>query len=241
LGQLAKERNLCAAALGLVVFAAQAQTAASFASSGVSSAAPSTSLPTKVQPSPTPPTVQVAAASAVLAVPLRASSPKAQADGISPGLDWVTRSAAGLGVLLGLTNFWWTFHKSRRDRRLSVEDDFWFRKVVSPASVEPVLELLADLVNELPSLENSQEEIAAYALKVTKGFQASYAKLALLELLSTDLPGKVIELVRQSEDCLTEHVGEIAQGRTPSGAAGPNAWAATLSALKLIKALQLRH
>lgn len=155
--------------------------------------------------------------------------------------DMVTRLLAGVGLVLGLINLVWTFLKSKRDRRLSVEDDFWFRKVVTPASIEPMLEMLVGLLKDMPSENAPQEDVKAFALRVTSEFQVCYARLQMLALLTSALPEQVNNLLRGCEDVLSEYASSIARREPIKSDVGVAAWRAMNAALSAIKSQQLRH
>lgn len=124
-------------------------------------------------------------------------------------VDWFARIAASIGILLGIGNVFFAIWKLTRDRRLSVEDDFWFRKIVAPATIEPLLKGVMQLLQEMPVNRSSPDDLSAYARKITTEFQKLYPAMQTLGLIDSSWPKLVIDKLRACEDALTEHVGEI--------------------------------
>ena len=124
-------------------------------------------------------------------------------------VDWFARIVASIGVLLGAGNVVFAVWKLTRDRRLSVEDDFWFRKIVAPATIEPLLKGVMQLLQEMPVNGSSSDELSLYARKITTDFQKLYPAMQTLGLIDPSWPELVIDKLRACEDALTEHVGEI--------------------------------
>lgn len=120
-------------------------------------------------------------------------------------VDWWARGIGAAGLLVAGVNFIYGIRKTRRDRRLSIEDDFWFRKIITPTTIEPMLKAFVDLLDALPSRQTSEEDQRAFALKITKDIQRLNASVQTLALFNEDLPGKVAEKLRACEDTLTEH------------------------------------
>lgn len=56
-----------------------------------------------------------------------------------PGLSTVQLIGLISSLVLGLGNLAWTLYLSRKSRLRSVEDDFWFRKVIAPEVIDRVL------------------------------------------------------------------------------------------------------
>lgn len=125
-------------------------------------------------------------------------------------VDWLTRSIAISGVILATINFFFSIWKLIRDRRLSVEDDFWFRKIVSPATIEPMIKAVAALLDNTPNPDAPAEIVAKFAPEVTTEFAKLYASMHTLGLYEPSLPNLVNEKLRACEDLLTEYVGALA-------------------------------
>ena len=124
-------------------------------------------------------------------------------------VDWFTRNTAIAGVVLGLLNLSFGIWKLWRDRRLSIEDDFWFRKIISPATIEPMLKTVVSLLEEAPPNGNEENLVRAYSLKVTTEFAKLYSAMHTLGLFDSSLPTKVIEKLSSCEDFLSEFSGKL--------------------------------
>lgn len=153
--------------------------------------------------------------------------------------DNVARLLAGLGLLVSLGKVIWDYHAKNRDRRLSIEDDFWFRKVVTPTAIEPMLRTLADTLSALPTEATPEAERKTFALKVTTDFQQLYAKLPLLGFIDSSLVAEVQEAVQACEDILSEHVGALDTGGPGASTTPSRAWDAMNKALRTIREHQL--
>ena len=137
--------------------------------------------------------------------------------------------------------------KGRRDRRLSIEDDFWFRKVITPTTIEPILEGIAGLLEGMPVRSSPSTDQSAYALKVTTEFQRFAALAQTLALFHESLPQGVGAKLSVCEDTLTEYCAGLASPPTPGGH-DPSAvniqavvWGQVNDALRVIKDQQLAH
>lgn len=130
-------------------------------------------------------------------------------------VDWFTRILAIVALLVGLANFLFSIWKLYRDRKLSVKDDFWFRKIISPATIEPMLKVVTSLLDEVPTeMSNKlgdENFTAQYAQKVTLEFAKLYSAVQTLALFDEALPSKVIEKLRSCEDILSEHINTLSE------------------------------
>lgn len=165
--------------------------------------APASTPLTAVAPPPARPASAIATAEAR---PQKLSSIGAE----KTEVDWITRSIAIFGVFLATINFCFSVWKLIRDRRLSVEDDFWFRKIVSPATIEPMIKAVAGLLDKAPNPDAPAETVAKFAPEVTTEFAKLYASMHTLGLYEPSLPNLVNDKLRACEDILTEYVGALA-------------------------------
>ena len=129
------------------------------------------------------------------------------------------------GIALHMT--WRTYQynqkKDAKARAQSIQDDFWIRKVVSPASVEPFLKLVVTLRQTLPSA-TMQEPSRADAVKTywadeAKNLNALSSGFCSLELIDSSLHKKVEDTLREFEEGLSIYIGSllgfIIEGGTP--------------------------
>lgn len=124
-------------------------------------------------------------------------------------VDWFARSIAIFGLLVGAVNFYFSYWKVGRDRRLSIEDEFWFRKIITPATIEPMLKTFGEIFEDIPSPASSVENQALYARKVTAEFSKLYPAIQTLSLFSDTLPSRVTEKLSECEDDITEYAGNL--------------------------------
>ena len=126
-------------------------------------------------------------------------------------VDWFTRVAALAGLLLGLFNLIFGIWKIKRDRRLSVEDDFWFRKIITPVTIEPMLKAFVGFFEDLPIRSTAVEDQKKYALKVTTEFAKLYSAVQTLALFEEKLPKLITDKLSQCEDLLTGYSAMLTQ------------------------------
>ena len=129
-------------------------------------------------------------------------------------VDWVTRIIAIVGVILGVANFCLTYWKIRRDRRLSVEDDFWFRKIIAPVSIEPLIKSVLSLLHEMPDADSPDATKKSYAVKITSEFQKLYVSMQPLALIDESWPRIGFERLQICEDILTNRIANP-DGKVP--------------------------
>ena len=136
--------------------------------------------------------------------------PNTQKDpGPEKEVDSVTRILAILGICLGGVNLFLTVWKIRRDRRLSVEDDFWFRKIIAPVSIEPLIKSVMALLHEMPDARSPQEAKQSYAAKITTEFQKLYVSMQPLALIEETWPRMVVERLQSCEDLMTNRIAQL--------------------------------
>lgn len=150
---------------------------------------------------------------------------------------------AAIGLFLGVINLGLYFYKTKRDRRLSVEDDFWFRKVVSPAAIEPLIKAVSELLIDLPADRADIDGMRDYAVRVTKDFQRIYGSVQMLGMLDLDLPTDIATQLRGCEDILTDYIGQLADAEANANRqeAVSESWRVLNATLTVIKNRQLKH
>lgn len=160
-------------------------------------ASPSSAIPAQQIP-PTRPSTTVTTSAATV-------GPEKPVDAWARGLSL-------LSLVGGIVGFSYQEWKRRRDRRNSIDDDFWFRKIISPASIEPMAKVLFELLQGIPDQSALQPEQKAFAQKVTVEMAKIYASLQILNLSDDSLALRVIDKLSLCEDALTEYcVGLAAQ------------------------------
>jgi len=170
----------------------------------------------------TPPIAEktCAVSAATLPPPARSipeiGAPKAIAprENSTPGeekpVDLFARVVAVVGALIAAGNAGFSIYKMRRDRRLSVDDDFWFRKILTPTAIEPALEMFVDLLHDMPTAASSEDTQRKFALKVSTEMLKLHNSMQALALFDKDLPGKVSNKFRECEDVLLDYCNALA-------------------------------
>lgn len=119
-----------------------------------------------------------------------------------------------LGLCVSGGQFLYNRRKAERDRKLSIEDDFWLRKVLSPTVLEPMLEGIVDLLNKLPTQLADEPKRREYAVDVTEKFQRLAVSVQLLELYHPELPAVFSGHLTACEDALSAYSNELAHAVT---------------------------
>ena len=206
--------------------------------SGASSTAAPASTPAYVASAPVSPQPQSPASTQLMANDFNKAN--------QPPVDIFARFAAIVGVLLAVINFSFTFYKMLRDRHLSIEDDFWFRKIISPTTIEPLLKTITEILEKIPTATSTADEKKEFAIKVTTKFQSIGSSMQTLALLYPELPDKVICKLRACEDTLTDYAASISNNVTSEidqslDALRLEVWRKTSNALEAVRDEQLRH
>jgi len=117
-------------------------------------------------------------------------------------------------IALGLSAYavYYNKQKDARVREQSIQDDFWLRKIVSPASIEPFVKLSSEVIAELPDVTDptfSEDGAKTWygqhhttLLRLKPGFKT-------LELLSVGLLAQVEAELESFEDELATYVGAV--------------------------------
>jgi hypothetical protein len=160
-------------------------------------------------------------------------------------VDWFARILGAVGLCIALSNFGYGVYKTRRDRRLSIEDDFWFRKIITPTTIEPMLSAFVKLLDDLPTRLSSEEEQREFALRTTKDLQRLNTSVQTLALFNEELPSKVAEKLRACEDTLADYSlcltkPESAEHKTRAEVV-QQVWKQLNEAMRSIQQYQLKH
>lgn len=178
---------------------------------------------------------------------IAASTPKAEpkiTDTLAP---WALGISI-LSMIITLGNLAYSWNKDKRARAASIDDDFWFRKVVTPSAIEPTIQGIRELLTSLPSEEDAVEVRRDYARAVTSKFIAIQGNIALLSLLDEKLPELVGRTLSDCEDLLTNYAGELVENEAQNAPAiarikvQTDAWGFVKRALQTIReAHRKRH
>lgn len=75
-----------------------------------------------------------------------------------PWLLWVTTAVVVATFLWRIYVFLVERHEKKEERRLSVEDEFWHRLVISPICIEPLVEFVKDFTTELRMIHSQDRD-----------------------------------------------------------------------------------
>ncbi|WP_139351884.1 hypothetical protein [Polaromonas sp. A23] len=174
---------------------------------------------------------------AATADPNAKASPTTESSG--KAVDWWARAIGGFSLLVSVAFGLW---KMRRDRRLSIEDDFWLRKIIAPTSVEPLLKAIVKLLEDLPTSESSEGELAAYAIRVTKELQLHSSSVQTFALLDPKLPGEVLSHLSNCEDVFADHCQALSEKKSSDSSVVRNAvWTSVNNAFLPIRDWQVKR
>ena len=116
-------------------------------------------------------------------------------------------------ITLAIWNFVYTRRKDSRARQQSIEDDFWLRKVVSPASIEPLIKDLRELRQKLPPTADcdTKELVLKFWSEETKLQAARIDSLRVFELLNDSLGEELVAELSELDDPMATYVGNLAK------------------------------
>jgi len=150
------------------------------------------------------------------------------------------RFIAGLGVFFGFLGLVFGLWKMFSDRRLSILDEFWLRKIISPATVEPLIKTISQLLSTVPGAESKPKHQQAFATRMTKEMQRLMASTQTLAMLDAQLPDQIQEELRKCEDLFGEHIQTLASNQEIPDVAELHSavWLTINAALRPIQAWQ---
>lgn len=157
----------------------------------------------------------------------------------------------GISLLALFLSGYALFYNARKDstaRKLSIKDDYWLRKIVSPTSIEPFVALTSVILAELPEAGNA--ELTADSLKAW--YDTSHKALIrlkpgfrTLQLLDETLLSDVENELSVFEDELATYVGFLDAYLTNAGQPVPvratSVAVLSQSRLRLLQSIQLHQ
>lgn len=125
---------------------------------------------------------------------------------------WIPILLSCIAIVLAVINFTYTFRKDRRARKQSIQDDYWFRKIASPITIEPLVKNLLTISSELPATSSINSDAAKTLWQEqTKRVEEFRSSIGALALLSKELPNKLIQHIDAISDELAEFYGQYIQ------------------------------
>lgn len=125
--------------------------------------------------------------------------------------DWI----AILALISSAGSWLWSIHTSRRMRKASVQDDFWFRQVTYPLVVEPLLDFFSEQTNSLPTKKSDKTAIQIYLDSFSGELERHRRSSALFPILlhSNKKSRKAYSQLEISldaiEDCVAEYCASL--------------------------------
>lgn len=148
-----------------------------------------------------------------------------------------------IALLVSYFAFRYNKTKDSTARDLSIQDDYWLRKIVSPSSIEPFEKFCTEVISELPEISPSKvityDEVKVWHTAHHKTLVRLKPSFKSLELLDIELLAKVENELFSFEDELATYVGNVGLSLKVGSKAPVRAAAATK--LMTIKLNLLRH
>jgi hypothetical protein len=127
---------------------------------------------------------------------------------LAPNTPSIAMSLAAL--VLAFMSFRYSKKKDSAARVQSIQDDFWLRKVLSPATIEPFVTLAAEIMRTLPTSENStQQTVKSFQDANIEKLVGLHPAFGMLELLGQKVREDVDNGLDEFEDCLTTYTGKL--------------------------------
>lgn len=156
-----------------------------------------------------------------------------------PTVDFWARSFAFLGVVFGFIGLMFGLWKMISDRRLSILDEFWLRKIISPAAIEPLIKTISHLLSTVPGPSSKPKHQQAFATKMTQEIQRLMGGTQTLAMLDAALPLQMQSELSKCEDLFGEYIQGLANQQAPDIAELHSAvWLAINGALKPVQTWQ---
>lgn len=156
----------------------------------------------------------------------------------------VAAPSVGMSMVALVLSGYALLYNVRRDsllRDLSIKDDYWLRKIVSPASIEPFVLLSSLIIAELPDPQHG-EAASVHVKEWYDQHHTAFIRLKpgfkTLELLDSALHLKVEDQLQDFEDELATYVGDIRLHQNAGGHAPVRA--ATVAKLSRTRVALLR-
>lgn len=116
-----------------------------------------------------------------------------------------------VAIVLSLWSLLYTKRKEARARQQSIEDDYWLRKVVSPVSIEPLLQFAAQLPLLLPSSIDEPAHAKQVGQELLQKLRALSGSFLVTRLLSESVEPKVAAALELVEDGLASYLSALKQ------------------------------
>lgn len=127
----------------------------------------------------------------------------------SGATSWVSLFIAALA--LGITIYW-----NKRSERRSYLDAYWFRQVVAPKCIDPVLGFHDSWLRQLERLNDTPVD-AAFATDMLSRFQREKSALLdatwVAQIFSLNFYRDACLLLDEAEDAFAANLGEVVLGR----------------------------
>jgi hypothetical protein len=128
---------------------------------------------------------------------------------------------SAVALLVSVRTFFYNQAKDDQARTQSIQDDFWLRKVVSPASIEPFLKFKSDLTTSLPNAAAGAVAVEGFWTSNVQLMQGHVEAFRSLQLIDSELAREVENDLTEIEEILATYCGlllsHLAQdGRTPT-------------------------
>ncbi len=141
----------------------------------------------------------------------------------SPWILWVTVFVALGTFVLRLYNYIVERRDKSRDRKISIEDEFWYRGVILPTCLEPLLQFVLVQSDKLHNLnnrflnsdENKNAEYKTYLDQFQKEKRSLENRSIVLEVISEEAYASVTKELDDLEDAVTTHCAFNSLGTNP--------------------------
>ena len=122
--------------------------------------------------------------------------------------------------------------KDTNARVQSIMDDYWLRKIVSPASIEPFIKASTDIIANLPEAGTvvTAADVQNFGQQHRKILIDLHPAFDILGVFDLKLKGKVDQSLDDFEDCLGNYIGALRLHIEQSGPAPSKADAITAMA-----------
>lgn len=138
---------------------------------------------------------------------------------IAQGLSSAQLAAFMVTFLLGIFNLAWTFYLSRLTRRRSVDDEFWFRKVIAPLLIDGLIEFSGIWISKLsgsPSRRGDKKSTRALVKECKEEAEKLLTRCLCLKLYSSSSYKEATSRIDAIVDVVTERLYAVSSSAISS-------------------------
>ena len=128
-----------------------------------------------------------------------------------------------IGVGFRFVGFLWSLYQRRLDRERSIVDEFWYRTIILPICLKPLVDLISEYIDRLHKIDGStllpmiMPTLRDLALEFGVDKNRVLGRFLLLSAFEEEIYRKIGETLDALEDDITEYCSSINKESHPCG------------------------